>query len=376
MILEPAVPADVLAAIRAPLEKAGAATIDPPIVQPLATFLDLAGEAMRARLFVLQSEGREEACLRPDLTIPAARAHIASGAPSGRYICQGKAFRAAPGGQAQGHPEEFLQLGLEIYQAGDLESAEVEVASLAWRSACAGGRRDLAMRLGDAGLFPVFLDAIGLRGPAADRLSRAFGRPAALKAELDRAGGAAAPSDGGRLSRLLRGLPEAEAAEALAELWSLAGIQPVGGRPASEIVHRLVERSGADPSFATPAQADLIGRYLAVEGPPSAALKALRDLGGGGAFDAAVERAGWKIAAIEQAGVPSDRLTFAAGFGRAFGYYDGLLFDVTSQALGADRPIAGGGRYDLLLKRLGGDGKTGAVGCMVRPARAWTGGAA
>ena len=63
------------------------------------------------------------------------------------------------------------------------------------------------------------------------------------------------------------------------------------------------------------------------------------------------------------------------GFGRAFGYYDGFLFEVRSQALDPDSPVAGGGRYDTLLGRLGAESpSTGtAVGCMVRPARAWAG---
>ncbi|HYG26274.1 MAG TPA: ATP phosphoribosyltransferase regulatory subunit, partial [Caulobacteraceae bacterium] len=44
-----------------------------------------------------------------------------------------------------------------------------------------------------------------------------------------------------------------------------------------------------------------------------------------------------------------------------------------SAALDADRPVAAGGRYDGLPARLGGTATT-AVGCMVRPARAFAGG--
>ena len=77
-------------------------------------------------------------------------------------------------------------------------------------------------------------------------------------------------------------------------------------------------------------------------------------------------------------GVPEDRLLLAAAFGRAFGYYDGYLFEVRSAALGEDAPVAAGGRYDGLLARLnpqalGAASTTGAVGCMVRPARAYAG---
>ena len=59
-------------------------------------------------------------------------------------------------------------------------------------------------------------------------------------------------------------------------------------------------------------------------------------------------------------------------FGRAFGYYDGFVFEVRSAALDAERPVSAGGRYDGLMTRLGGKARTGAVGCMVRPWRAWS----
>ena len=58
------------------------------------------------------------------------------------------------------------------------------------------------------------------------------------------------------------------------------------------------------------------------------------------------------------------------------GRYDGLTFEVRSQVLGPDRPVAVGGRYDGLLARLGGPAGGKAVGCMVRPARAFSGGEA
>jgi ATP phosphoribosyltransferase regulatory subunit len=76
-------------------------------------------------------------------------------------------------------------------------------------------------------------------------------------------------------------------------------------------------------------------------------------------------------------------MRLATGFGRAFGYYDGFLFEVRSAALGPDQPVAAGGRYDSLLTRLAAQsgglraakaGLGGAVGCMVRPWRAWAGG--
>jgi ATP phosphoribosyltransferase regulatory subunit len=373
MRTEPAIPDASLAAIRAPFEAQAATRAEPPIVQPLNLFLDLAGEAMRARLFVVQADGREEACLRPELTIPVARMHVESGAAAGRYAYEGKAFRAMPRGGDTAHSEEFLQIGLEAY--GDIEvEVEAQIVTLAWRSASAGGRSDLTLRLGDAALFSAFLDGIGVSSAASGRLRRAFGRPALTETLLGRVEAAPAREGAGRLAEVLAGLSEDDAAGLLEELWSLADIRPVGGRPAGEIVGRLIRRGAEGASSLSEDQAEQVRRYLAIDGEPAAALDAIGRLAAASGADLSAHLDGWssRLGAIAAAGAPLDRARFCAGFGRGFGYYDGFLFDVVSQALGEDRAVAGGGRYDSLLVRLGSAHPSGAVGCMVRPGRACT----
>jgi ATP phosphoribosyltransferase regulatory subunit len=375
--VEPPVPGEALEAIRAPFAAMGATGIDPPVLQPLGLILDLSGEAMRERLFVVQADGGEEAALRPDFTIPAARLHIASGRGSGRYYYEGKAFRA----RAKGHDgyEEFLQIGLEAFETGEAPGADAEIAALAWRAAAAGGRNDLTLQLGDVGLFAAFVDTLGLVEPLALRLKRAFSSPRRLRALLQpTASRAGLPPPGERLAGVLSGLPEAEAAAVLEDLWALAGVEPVGGRSAAEIVHRLAERGTAARAPDLDAgQADLIARFLAIADEPAAALEAVERLAGqgGAALQAALDAWARRLQALEEAGAPAGAMRLATAFGRDFGYYDGVLFEVRSAALGEHRPLAAGGRYDSLPARLGAPLASGAVGCMVRPARAWKDGA-
>jgi ATP phosphoribosyltransferase regulatory subunit len=374
MNLEPAVPTEVLTAIRAPFAAAGAQAVDAPVIQPLGVLLDLAGEAMRARLFVVQGDGGEEVCLRPDFTIPIARAHLAEGGGAGRYTYEGKAFRVAPRGSRRA--EEFLQLGVEIYGGTQATADDAEVAALAWRAAVAGGRGDLSLVLGDVALFSALIDALGLAEALAARLKRAFSHPRALYAELDRAQAPAPlPRQGDRLSALLSGLPEAEACAVLEDLWAIAGIQPVGGRKPAEIVHRLAERAAtARAPRLTQAEVGLVERYLAIAETPRAALDAIAALAreGGLVLDGPLAAWAERLDALLGLGAPEDRMSLATGFGRAFSYYDGFLFEVRSPALGEDAPVAAGGRYDGLAEALGGTAGERAVGCMVRPARAWT----
>jgi ATP phosphoribosyltransferase regulatory subunit len=369
--IEPPVDPQALKAIRAPFLEFGAVLIEPATLQPLNLLLDLTGETMRARLFVVQDEGGREACLRPDFTLAVANAHVQAGGGQGLYRYEGKAFRVSP--PHIPHAEEFTQIGLEGFGGPSGPSVDAGLVVLAWRSARAGGRDDLTIRLGDMGLFDAFLAAIEVSGVTAARLRRTLASPRALAAALERAQTKATLPDDPLAQRLM-GLPRVQAINVLEDAWAEKLMQPIGGRTAAEVVDRLAGRvDAARAPRLTSAQAQLISRYAACKAAPRESLAQLKDLAGGMAFAGAVEDWTERLDVMVKDGLPEDRMTFDAGFGRAFSYYDGFLFEITSTVMGADAPVAAGGRYDSLLGRLSGVPGT-AVGCIVRPARAWVGG--
>jgi len=114
---------------------------------------------------------------------------------------------------------------------------------------------------------------------------------------------------------------------------------------------------------------------MAISEAPAAGLAKVRTLTGKAkALDAAL--ADWDRRLTKLTDIPAGRMRFSPALGHAFDYYDGLTFEVRSDALGVDRPVASGGRYDGLLARLGGPAEARAVGCVVRPWRAFAGGEA
>jgi ATP phosphoribosyltransferase regulatory subunit len=239
----------------------------------------------------------------------------------------------------------------------------------------AGRRTDLSLRLGDPGLFRGFLQALGVAPSTGLRLERALSNPRALALALGREP-AADDSRHARLADLLSGLSEADATALLEEVWRMSGIQPVGGRSPAEIVHRLTARAeSARAPGLTPSEVERIETFLTIAGPPETALDEIARLAGPAAAALSPLLDGWRrrLASLAEQDVPPGALTLATAFVRPFGYYDGMLFEVCSEALGADQPVAAGGRYDALPSRFGGD--PGAVGCMVRPGRAVAGGA-
>ncbi len=371
MRCEAALPAPALDAIRAALAALGAGPIDPPVIQPLNLLLDLAGEAMRARLFIVQDEGGREACLRPDFTVAVARAHMDSGKAAGRYRYEGRAFRVAPPGAEADHPEEFLQMGVEVFGEPAGPEADGQVLAAAWRAAEAGGRDDLALRLGDVALFGAVLDALKVPSAVAARLVRALGRPRQLAALLQRTGGAEPLN--GEAARIAA-LPRGRAIGAVEAAWTDQGLDPIGGRGAAEIAERLAAKAeNARAPRLTTGQLGAIDHYLGLTGAPDQVLAAIAEFTGASPA-AAAAIGGWRqrLDGFAKAGIDLSRATLTTRFARAFGYYDGMLFEIVSAALPADAPVAAGGRYDGLTARLGGKPTT-AVGCMVRPSRAWKG---
>jgi ATP phosphoribosyltransferase regulatory subunit len=95
-----------------------------PVLQPAAPFLDMAGEDLRRRIFLTESETGETLCLRPEFTIPVCLNHIAANSSTpARYAYLGEVFRQRRAGGSQ-----FYQAGIE--DIGDADTARADARSL------------------------------------------------------------------------------------------------------------------------------------------------------------------------------------------------------------------------------------------------------
>ena len=128
----------------------------------------------------------------------------------------------------------------------------------------------------------------------------------------------------------------------------------------------------------TPTRPALIGRFLAIADAPAAALDAVARLAGAGGRKLEAALKGWarRLAALTDEGAPADA---AALLHRASAATSATTTACCSRCAAprsaTHRPVAAGGRYDSLFGRLGASLACGAVGCMVRPGRAWKEGA-
>jgi ATP phosphoribosyltransferase regulatory subunit len=362
------------ARIMAAFTDAGYERVAPSIIQPADVFLDVVGEALRARTYVFADQEGAELCLRPELTVPACRIylerHPAGGVPA-RLCYNGLVFRYQPGGGSAAHPRELAQAGIESFAAADPIAADVEVLLLTLKAIRAAGVDHIQLRIGDLGLFNALLGAIEMPERWRTRLNHLFWRPDAFRAELRRLASVPAAAVEGLPEDLLADLDPgdpARAEERVGQHLEAQGLEMIGARTIAEITEILLS-AAADARSAPlpPRTVDLVEDYLAIAGPVGAIAPRILELtrAHGADITAALETFQGRLARIGAGGIAIEEADFSAEFGRNFEYYTGFVFEVLSPQLGPKSPLAGGGRYDRMLKSVGAKSDVAAVGAAI-----------
>jgi ATP phosphoribosyltransferase regulatory subunit len=358
--------------------RAGYEHVAPSIIQPANMFLDVVGESLRVRTYVFTDPDGDELCLRPDLTVPTCRLHLArhpQGAVPARYCYNGSAFRYQPGGDTNAHPREFRQAGIECFAAADREEADAAVLALTVEAVRAAGIGAFQLRFGDLGLFRALIGALGLPERWRRRLQHQFWRPEAFRAELNRLTSAEALRAPALkvevIDRLDPAAPDT-ALEAVEQYLDQAGVAPIGTRTLPEIAERLLAAAAdaREPPLAAET-ANAIESYVAVKTPARAAVRELNRLLRQYRIDLAEPLRAFqrRLDDLDTAGVITDEAEFSAEFGRNLEYYTGFVFEIVVPELGRKAPLAGGGRYDSLLAKVGAPVDVPAVGASIHTER-------
>ncbi|HEV7255844.1 MAG TPA: ATP phosphoribosyltransferase regulatory subunit [Mesorhizobium sp.] len=340
-----------------------AARVETPVLQPADPFLDMAGEDLRRRIFLTESETGEALCLRPEWTIPVCLDHIRNRADTPRrYAYMGEVFRQRREG---GH--EFLQAGIEDLGEPDAAAADARsVADAFALLARALPNQALSVTLGDQAVFEAVLGGFGLPRGWQRRLVRAFGAPDQLSAVL------ADLADPARRGLLSDGIGEQIASSDLKTIATLlesemqaAGFSPHAGRTPEEIARRLLEKAELASFHLKPEALEALTIFLGIDVALERAVDALHAFGRGAGLDldGALDGFARRAEAVAGFGLPQGAVRYDAAFGRPLDYYTGLVFEIA--ATGQPKPLAGGGRYDRLLTLLGAEAPIAGVGFSV-----------
>jgi ATP phosphoribosyltransferase regulatory subunit len=340
------------AELRARFEAAGAQVVETPILQPADTLLDLYGEDIRARAYVTSDAMRGEQMLRPDFTVPVVQMHMDHGADPARYTYLGEVFRR------QEHDEdranEYVQVGYEVFDRGDPAAVDAEVFALIGEAL---GDMPLRAATGDIGILMAAVEGLDTTERRKSALMRHIWHPRRFRALLDRFAG--------------RTPPPASRVALLADNAPLGGHAPIVGKRSLKEVETRIKALHADADTPAISERELaaLETLLAVRETMPYALARLRDV----AVDLpqitpALDRLAKRIAALSARGIDTDSLDFEASYGRtSMEYYDGFVFGFYAETRPDLPPIATGGRYDALTRRLGNGAEIPAVGGVLRP---------
>lgn len=319
--------------------------VEPPIVAPAEIFLERLGERFRRLTSFFEDGTGEEKCLRPEITIPVCRMALANGYDGVSHLklrYAGPVFRLADDGA--GALTESAQAGAEFLGSHDGAKAEAEIIALTLSALAACGVLRPRIVLGDAGAFADLVRGLKLETRQQSHLMRLFeAHGSALTAYLPAANTAPAlkPLDG-----------DLALADTLARL-EAGNLTPAGGRTPEDIARRLADRAGrASAEAISPAARTAIENFFALSSPLAAASAQLAAFfAAHGIESAAPARLAELAACLTKAGGTLDGIVFDAGVHAPLGYYTGLEFRVDDEC---GRTVAGGGRYDALLRELGG----------------------
>ena len=355
---------------RAIFAERGYTRIDTPIIELTELFLRKSGGEMAAQLYSFTDPGGYEVSLRPEFTAPVIRHVVESGriadAPL-RLEYSGPVFRyPSPDAYDNGLSGSFTQAGAELIGIADA-AADGEIIAMALAGLKAMGIAEPRLVIGHVGLIWNVLQPMTLSDRARLFLINCVGMLAAgdtgrVREQAADMGLLPVVQDDGNAATVSGSAATGEQIEALLSHTlgsSLSG--SVGSRNPDDILARLALkiRSTDDPS-AINAALDLLGELALIKGPPEEAIKRSREaIASAGQDPSPVELLERVIKAAIAEGVPESAITVDLGLAREIAYYTGSVFDL--EGPGGEK-LGGGGRYGGLVRALGSDTDTPALG--------------
>lgn len=335
--------------------------IDTPVLEATELFLRKSGGELASRLYSFTDLGGHRVSLRPEFTSSVIRAYIqGSVSPPVRWQYAGPVFRYD---EASDRPRQFTQVGAELIGDGSLQ-ADAEVVGLACQGLAHLGLSSLRLRVGHVGALSRLMAGFGLsertRWFLVSRLgSLAAGDGAAVREEMTRLGLY------GRSADLLpAGVSARDAHHVVDRL--LAGMGGLlGSRDPEEVVTRYLARlEAADEPERVDAALAFLEELATVRGEPQRALAQLRKIVSQHRRyrldPRPLDELRDLVALFSPERVAGAQVELDLALARGLAYYTGMVFDL--YAGDSPRPAGGGGRYDGLVKALGGGEDTPALG--------------
>jgi histidyl-tRNA synthetase len=348
------------------LARAGYDAVDVPILERSDLFLSSFRQELWQSLYTFRLHNRDH-CLRPEYTASICRLYLDQYQKQPlplRFQYAGPVFRYETPGRER--YRQYTQLGVELF-GGQPVYADAEILQLACDALRDLGIEGYQLELGHIGVAGNFISRLHLDEHAVRLLL-------GLMEQVGRS------EEGEKMAReRLEALyPEPVEERSLAGLdlaaretryvsSILSGLSIVfdddGKR--QEIIERFTWKMGRSEQRRQILYAlDFLRELHAVAGAPPGVFEALRDLLGRYELDAQPLRELEQLVTIvEQSGVAREQIRLNLALGRGVSYYTGLIFEIhANKGDGFGAQLCGGGRYDHLVRAIGGPQDVRACG--------------
>jgi histidyl-tRNA synthetase len=326
------------------------------------------GDEIVARMYAF-SHWNRRLCLRPELTASVIRAYVdqlQNHSLPLRVHYGGPIFRYER--PSRGRSRQFTVVGLELIGAAGA-AADAEVLHMA----CAGlesvGITRYRLVVGHLGAALQLLAQLGMSDHAQGLVLDQMEPMARGRVELEDAiarvvtllGGTTGSTNGTvtELPSTLADLPPEQATAIAADILTRASLPVEGGsRQPRDIIERLLTKARRpDPTDQVRAAFEFVAALHAAAGPPASLGHQLRPLlEARGLSTSPVEEISHALGLLHEYGPLSSEAEIVVDLSLARGlrYYTGLVFEVYVDAEDGPMQLCGGGRYDDLVRALGG----------------------
>ena len=360
------------------LARAGYSPVDSPILEQSDLFHNSFGQELWQNLYAFRLHHRD-LCLRPEYTASICRLyldHYQQQALPLRFQYAGPIFRyEAPG---RNRYRQHTQVGIELF-GGQSAAADAEILQLACDTLNMLRIPRYRVEVGHIGIASGFISRLHLDDHAArlllslmEQISRSEQGEQAAQARLESLyplgedEASHVSSDG--LSSDTNGLSSEGRAEAEARLVTtlMSSIHiPFDDSTRQEIIDRYLWKMGRSTQGRQILYAlEFLRALHATSGQPPTVFDHLRDVLQRYSLDpAALDGLRQLVSTLERCGVPTEQIVVNLSLGRGVNYYTGLVFEIHAQdGEGYDTQLCGGGRYDRLVRAVGGSRDVNACG--------------
>ena len=333
----------------------GYGMLDTPLLEQTELFVRKSGGELTTQLYSFVDPGGNRVSLRPEFTSSVIRHFAEQAYPLDqpvRWQYRGPVFRH------DGAFRQFTQVGAELIGSSGV-SSDFEIVSLASNGLAAMGVEGHTLRIGHLGVLHDLLGSFELSESAklfvvsrVHELKMGRTDAAGLGAEA-RSLGLVRNGFDSDATGVLASLGADAARELIDGMMSGPAASSMGQRTTDEVVGRLLRKvRTADRADRLEEALRMAGEVVRIEGAPQEALE--RACSTGVRSERLDELADLTDRLADDLG-GEGRIVLDLGVARGLAYYTGFIFDLEIAGQGGVLSLGGGGRYDGLVKALGGD---------------------